>query len=98
MRRNLFAEPGKVLDAQGDDAITSICREYHEASRAEKAASDAKTTAKAKLLLAIGDAERVLANGYSVSASVTAEAEIPAYTRKAYRNIRVTAKKEKASD
>ncbi|MBK6413996.1 YqaJ viral recombinase family protein [Sphingopyxis sp.] len=92
-----YAEPGKVLDAQGNDEIEGICREYHEAGRAEKTASDAKSAAKAKLLLAIGDAERVLANGYSVSAGVTAEAEIPAYTRKAYRNIRVTAKREKAS-
>lgn len=90
-----YAEPGKVLDAQADDAITAICREYNEASKAEKAAKDAKDTAKAKLLMAIGDAEKVLANGYSVSAGVVSEAEIPAYTRKAYRNIRVTASKAK---
>lgn len=92
-----YAEPGKILDAQGDAAITAICREYRDAAQAEKAASDAKSAAKAKLLMAIGDAERVLADGYTVSAGVTAEAEIPAYTRKAFRNIRVTAKKENTS-
>jgi putative phage-type endonuclease len=92
-----YAEPGKVLDAQGNEEIAAICREYHDAGRAEKMAGEAKASAKAKLLLAIGDAERVLADGFTVSAGVTAEAEIPAYTRKAYRNIRVTAKKERTN-
>lgn len=96
-----YAEPGKLLDAQADDEISTIVREYAAASKAESAAKADKDTAKAKLLMKIGDAEKVLAAGYSVSAGVVAETEIPAYTRKAYRLIRVTAikpKKEKASE
>jgi putative phage-type endonuclease len=88
-----YAEPGKVMDAQGDAEIAAILKEYAEASKAGSAAQSAKETAKAKLLMKIGDAEKVLADGFSVSAGVVAETEIEAYTRKAYRNIRVTAKK-----
>lgn len=96
-----YAEPGKLLDAQTDEEISAIVREYAAASKAESAAKADKDTAKAKLLMKIGDAEKVWAAGYTVSAGVVAETEIPAYTRKAYRLIRVTAikpKKEKASE
>lgn len=90
-----YAEPGKVLDAQGDVELAALCAEYAEAAKAESAAKAAKETAKAKLLMRIGDAEKVLTKGYTVSAGVVAETEVPAYTRKAYRNVRVTAEKAK---
>ena len=92
-----YAEPGKVIDASQDLAITSAVQKYAETSRALKAANDERDTAKAELLMAIGDAERVTLEGYSVSAGVVAETLIPAYTRKGYRNLRVTAKKDKTS-
>lgn len=88
-----YAEPGKVMDAQGDADMAAILSAYKAASAAESAAKADKDTAKAKLLMKIGDAERVLADGFTVSAGVVAETEVPAYTRKAYRNVRVTAKK-----
>lgn len=88
-----YAEPGKVKDSQGDAEMTAILTAYKAASAAESAAKADKDTAKAKLLMKIGDAEKVLADGFTVSAGVVAETEVPAYTRKAYRNVRVTAKK-----
>lgn len=89
------AEPGKVLDAQGDAEVSALVREYAAASDAAAKAAKARDAAKAKLLMRIGDAEKVLADGYTVSAGVVAETEIPAYTRKAYRLIRVWATKPK---
>jgi putative phage-type endonuclease len=88
-----YAEPGKVLDKQGDAEIAAILHAYKDAAAAKKAAEAAQDTAKAQLLMKIGDAEKVLADGFTVSAGVVAETEIEAYTRKAYRNVRITAKK-----
>ena len=54
---------------------------------------DLKDAAKAEILMIIGDAEKaVVRGGFKISAGMVAEAEIPAYTRKAYRNIRITYK------
>jgi predicted phage-related endonuclease len=92
-----YAEPGKVIDAQADDELTAIVKRYSEAAQAAKAADADKATAKAELLMRIGDAERVLVTGFTVSAGAVGEAEIPAYTRKGYRNVRITAKKESKS-
>jgi putative phage-type endonuclease len=95
-----YAEPGKVLDAQGDSEeakrIASLVRDYHEQGILKSAAENKQKTIKAELLTLIGDSERVVCpDGYTISAGVVAEAEIPAYTRKAYRNVRITKKVSK---
>lgn len=96
-----FAEPGKVLDAQSESEaaveIERLVKEYDDASAFVKAHENRKKAAKAALLGLIGDSERVLCrDGYTISAGVVSAAQIPAYTREAYRNFRVTKKKEKA--
>jgi len=95
-----FATPDKVLDAQGDSPeaqqVTELCKEYADAGLLKAGAEERQKSAKAKLLQLIGDAERVIAGeNFTISAGVVAEAEIPAYTRKAYRNFRITQKKGK---
>lgn len=100
-----FATPEKVLDVQEvpDEQISALCAAYKAAAADAKVAEEAKSTAKARLLLLIGDAERVLAKGFTISATSIAETEVPAYTRKGYRNVRITPvkaskpKKEKVS-
>lgn len=92
---NKYAEPGKLLDARNDVVIRELCEAYAEAGKREREASDDKKSAKARLLLAIGDAETVLVDGYSISAGTVGPAEIPAYTREGYRGFRVTVKKPK---
>lgn len=89
-----YAEPGKVFDASEDEKITQLVREYVELSGAIAGAEKRKSALKGELLLTIKDAERVLVPGFSISTGVVAEAQIPAYTRKAYRNVRISAKKE----
>lgn len=88
-----FAEPGKLFDGRGDAEIASLCAEYHQAGKDEKAAKDRKESARARLLERIGDAEKVMADGFTVSAGMVGPAEIPAYTRAGYRSFRLTAKK-----
>jgi len=92
-----YAEPGKVLDAQADAEMRAICLEYENARLAATDAENKRKSAQAKLLQKIGDAEKVLVEGYTISAGMIAPTWIERYERKGYRNIRVTAKKEKAA-
>lgn len=90
-----YADPGKLFDARGNQTIRELCEAYREAADRAKAADDDKKSAKARILMEIGEAETVIADGYSISAGMVSDAEIPAYIRKGYRNLRVTQKKGK---
>lgn len=104
IRLNQYAEPGKILDASNDEEIARLVTEYREAAAAEKNACEDKEVAKARLLEAIGDAEKVLLPGFTISAGMMADtpptlitAEMVGTTyggRKGYRNLRITAKKK----
>jgi putative phage-type endonuclease len=96
IRLNQYAKPGKILDASGDANIAALVLEYKQAAAAEKNAGEDKDVAKAKLLEAIGDAEKVLLEGYSISAGIVAPTLVPEFTRSGYRNLRVYTKKPKA--
>jgi putative phage-type endonuclease len=88
-----YAEPGKIIDVRDDDEITTLCHDYAEAGKREKLAKEDKDIAKAKLLELIGNAEKVMANGFSISCGITGPTLIEAYERKGFRNFRVTTKK-----
>ena len=87
-----YAEPDKILDARDDDEIATLCHDYAEAGKREKLAKEDKDIAKAKLLELIGNAEKTLANGFTISAGVVAPLEIT-YKRDGYRMFKVTKKK-----
>lgn len=88
-----FGDPDKVLDAQDNGDVYALCEDYLNASAAQSAAEKAKQTAKAKLLMMIGDSSKVLCgNGVTISAGTVGEAVVETYTRKAYRNFRVNKK------
>lgn len=89
-----YADPGKVYDGAEDQELQALCKIYAAASQAAKTADEDKETAKAKILARIGDAERALLPGFSVSAGIVGPAHVE-YDRKAYRNFRCTPKKEK---
>lgn len=88
-----YAEPDKIFDARDDDVIAMLCNDYAEAGKRERLAKEDKDIAKAKLLELIGNAEKTLAKGYTISAVVVAPAMIEAYERKGFRNFRITTKK-----
>lgn len=107
IRRHQFAEPGKLIDARGDERIASLVRQYDGLGRQAKSIEEERAVVKAELLSAIGDAEKVLLDGFSVSAGlvgpslgtlVTAEM-VGTYVgaRSGFRNLRVTAKKKVAA-
>lgn len=87
-----IATPGKVLNA--DAEVEALCAEYRAAADAEKAASEAKASAKAKLLMKIGDAEKVVGERFTISAGTVTRAEYVC-AETTYRNLRVTAVKAK---
>lgn len=93
IRLNQHAEPGKLLDVRDNPYIAELIRQYDYLGRQAKQVADERDVVKAELLAAIGDAEKVIVDGFSVSAGFVGPAEIPASTRQGYRNLRVTAKK-----
>lgn len=104
IRLNSHAEPGKILDATGDAKIATLVSEYKRLTAERDSADEAAKVIKAELMTAIGDAEKVLLDGWTISASVTAETPPTLITadmvgttyggRKGFRNCRINKRKE----
>lgn len=105
--RSQYAEPGKLYDARGDAEIAALIAEYHSLGATIKAMEDDRASAKARILDRIGAAEKVLVDGYTVSAGLTGPSlgtlvtqdMVGTYVgaRSGFRNFRVTAKKQAAA-
>ncbi|CAB4199804.1 COG5377 Phage-related protein, predicted endonuclease [uncultured Caudovirales phage] len=103
IRLNQYAQPGKLIDATGDTNISALVLEYKRLGALEATAKEDKEVVKADLLKAIGDAEKVLLKGWTISAGLQAEtpetiitAEMIGKTyggRKGFRNLRINARK-----
>lgn len=87
-----YARTGAVADLRSDAEASELAAQYKAASDREKLAKEDKDIAKAKLLTKIGDAERAVLDGFTISAGMTAACHV-SYDRDAYRNWRVTPKK-----
>ena len=89
------------MDAQDNAEVQALANEYIKAQSEEVECGRRKATAKAKLLMLIGDASKVLCgNRITISAGTVGETVVERYTRKAYRNFRVNVgaqKQEKAA-
>lgn len=90
IRLNQYAEPGKILDASSDEEIARLVTEYREAAATEKNAAEDKEVAKARLLEAIGDAEKVLLPDMTITADMVGKTY---GGRKGYRNLRINTRK-----
>lgn len=88
-----YAEPGKIVSAYDNQELSALCARYSELAAMEKNAKEEKQAVKAELLTKIGDAEKVLTDGFTISAGVVGPME-KNYTQPAYRNFRVTPKKK----
>lgn len=105
IRLNQYAQPGKILDASTDEKIAALVAKYKDAAATEKNAAEDKEAAKAQLFEAIGDAEKVLLTGWTISAALQAETPATVITadmigttyggRKGFRNLRINARKSK---
>lgn len=103
IRMHQYAEPGKLFDARNDASVASLVREYHQFGQAKADAEEQQKVRKAELLQRVGDAEKVLLDGYSVSCGLVGPSQGTLVTpgmvgtyvggRAGYRLLRVTAKK-----
>lgn len=103
IRLNQYAQPGKILSADGDDTLAQLIEEYKAAAAAEKNASEDKDVAKAEIFKHIGDAEKVLTGAWTVSAAMQADTPPTLITadmvgksyggRKGFRNLRINPRK-----
>lgn len=89
-----YAEPGKVFDGRGNESLSSLMDKYKKTRDAAKEAEAARDAIKAECLTLIGDAEKVLGDGWSISAGIVGPAHIE-YDRPGYRTFRPNFRKEK---
>jgi putative phage-type endonuclease len=92
-RLHAHANPGEVVDATGDMETDDLVSRYRHVASEIKGLEEIKDSLKAQLLTRIGTAEKVLGNGWSISAGMVEAKEVPAFVRQAYRTFRVNAKK-----
>jgi len=89
------AEPNKVMDVRENPVIGQLADQYTEWGKAEKSAAVEKKKIKSKLLMEIGDAEKCVGEGFSISCGMIAPTTVETYEKKGYRNFRVNRKKKK---
>jgi len=105
IRLNQYAQPGKVLDASNNEEIARLVADYKHAADQAKNWEEDKEVCKAKLLEAIGDSEKVILEGWSISAGIQTETPPTLITkemvgltyggRKGYRMLRISQRKPK---
>jgi len=89
-----FSEPGSIYNAEGDNEIFTLAKRYKELGTAIKSCDDEREGIKSQILMKIGDAEKVLGDGFSISASTVGPAHVE-YERQGYRGFRIFWRKEK---
>jgi len=96
---NQFAQPGKLMDARGNDELVALLAEYERIGKEGRKLDEERKVMKADLLQLIGDNEKVIADGFTISAGMVGPATV-SYERDGYRAFRVFAKKvaAKAAD
>ena len=94
-RINSIITEGKQVDMKSDADLASLCERYATLGKAIDSQKKERDACYANILAIIGDAEKVLANGYKISSWRVAEGEV-SYHRDAFRSMRITPTKEKA--
>jgi putative phage-type endonuclease len=89
-----YAEPEKLFDARNNARITELAA-INKTLKNEIKEREAKCDAiKAEILTIIGDAEKVLGDGWTITAGVVGECPV-SYIRQEYRNFRFNWSKAK---
>ncbi len=89
------ATEGKVMNVHGEPVFQEMAVEFDRLGFEIREAEKKKDALKAKLLMAIGDTEKVQGDGWGISAGMVAGGPV-SYVRKDYRNFRLTFKKAKS--
>lgn len=86
---------GKILDDNENKELRPLVVHHDYISKQIKDLEAEKEAIKAEILTKITDIEKVIGEGFTITAGVTEESFIEAYTRKAFRSVRIFIKKEK---
>jgi len=89
------AKEGEVLNAHDDGELGALANLFQMATRKRDDAEEEREKLKAQMLMRIGSAEKVQGSGWSISSGMVKEAQV-SFTRKAYRNFRLSFKKDGA--
>ena len=92
-----YAEPGKVLNAVGDSKLYELAVTHQSYGADIKEMTAKRDALKAQMLTMIGDAEKVTADGFSITAGLVGPAHIE-YDREGYRNFRVNWPRKKKNE
>lgn len=87
-----YAEPGKVI--HGTDKLEMLVRKYKLAKAIIKAQEIEADAVKAEIMTLMGDAEKVVGDGWNISAGIIGPKKI-AYEREAYRDFRAYLKEKR---
>lgn len=87
---NQYATPGSAMTANTE--IDLLVESYKNMSEEKSRASKNLERIKAQILDKIGDAEKVLGDGYTISAGMVGPTEL-SFTRKGYRNFGIYRRK-----
>lgn len=86
---------GKVLHVDANSPVHALANLYREWQSQERVATEQKKALKAEILTYIQDAEKVVGDGFSISAKEIKSTLVETYERKGYRDFRVNWKKAK---
>lgn len=91
-RMHRDAQPGQFADLTSNNRAEELCARYQAAGEVERQARADKEAALAELLTILGSAEKAETARFRISAGTVGESHV-SFTRKPYRNVRITAKK-----
>lgn len=86
------ATPGKVYDARNDLEVRGWAEDYRRLGEEAKQCDEARTALKMQILARIGDAEKGMGDGFSITAGIVKGGPV-SYERSDYRNFRINWKK-----
>lgn len=89
-----YAEPGKLFDAREFSKIQDLSVDHRNLGEDLRKITSKRDAIKAEILTIIGDAEKVMGDGFTISCSTVSGARIE-YDREPYRGFRIHWKKEK---
>ena len=91
----LYAHSKHDTTIASTNEIQELAQSYKDAHEKEKEYTAAKKAIKAQLLTLIGDNEKVLGDGFTISAGMIATKMVEAYERRGYRNFKINFRKKK---
>ncbi len=90
IRLHSTTEAGKVINCSQSEHFTALCETYDLLRQRRSADEKQQKAIKAEILTYMGDAQTALGHGCKVTTRDVAGQNVPAFTRRGFRDFRVT--------